>query len=86
MLEDIRFETSEFDNTLTVTDTKDELKNGFDSEIIIAPAEDAQMIIDELNIQCATVEMLKKELESFEDPQDIEYWINEIREDYYEEE
>ena len=78
-----RFETSEFDNTLTVTDTHDKLKNEFDSEIVIAPAEDAQMIIDELNIQCATVEMLKKELESFEDPQDIEYWINEIREDYY---
>lgn len=80
----MRFETSKFDDTLTVTDTHDELKNGFDSEIVLAPAEDAQLIVDELNIQCATVEMLKEQLESYEDKQDIDYWIKEVREEYYE--
>ena len=79
-----RFETSEFEDTLTITDNEEKLKNGFDSEIVLAPADDAQLIIDELNIQCATVQMLKKQLESFEDKQDIDYWIKEIREDYYE--
>lgn len=79
-----RFETSEFEDTLTITDNEEKLKNGFDSEIVLAPATDAQLIIDELNIQCATVQMLKEQLESFEDEQDIDYWIKEIREDYYE--
>lgn len=79
-----RFETSEFEDTLTITDNEEKLKNGFDSEIVLAPADDAQLIIDELNIQCATVQMLKEQLESFEDKQDIDYWIKEIREDYYE--
>lgn len=78
-----RFETSEFEDTLTITDNEEKLKNGFDSEIVLAPADDAQLIIDELNIQCATVQMLKEQLESFEDEQDIDYWIKEIREDYY---
>ena len=62
-----RFETSEFEDTLTITDNEEKLKNGFDSEIVLAPADDAQLIIDELNIQCATVQMLKEQLESFED-------------------
>ena len=78
-----RFETSEFEDTLTITDNEEKLENGFDSEIVLAPADDAQLIIDELNIQCATVQMLKEQLKSFEDEQDIEYWIKEIREDYY---
>ena len=80
---DKRFETSEFEDTITVTDNKEELRNGFDSEIVLAPAEDAQLIVDELNIQCQIVEMLVKELETYEDMQDIEYWIKEVREDYY---
>jgi len=80
---DKRFETSEFEDTITVTDNKEELRNGFDSEIVLAPAEDAQLIVDELNIQCQIVEMLVKELETYENMQDIEYWIKEVREDYY---
>ena len=80
-----RFETSEdpMDDCITITDTEDELKSDFGSEIVLYPLDDAQLIIDELNIQCATVQMLKEQLESFEDEQDIEYWIKEIREDYY---
>lgn len=80
---DKRFETSEFEDTLTVTDNEEKLRNGFDSEIVIAPAEDAQAIIDELNIQCLIVDMLKEQLEHYEDPQDVEYWIKEVRDDYY---
>ena len=77
-----RFETSEYDDILTITDTEDKIKTSFDSEIMLSPAEDAQAIIDELNIQCQTVQMLKEQLESFEDPQDVKYWIDEVREDY----
>ena len=38
-------------------------------------------MINELNVQCAIVQMLKEELEMYEDPQDIDYWIKEVRED-----
>ena len=78
-----RFETSEFEDTITVTDNEEKLRNGFDSEIVLAPAEDGQAIIDELNIQCAIVEMLKEQLEHYEDLEDVEYWIKEVRDDYY---
>lgn len=79
-----RFEIKEdaFNESISVTDTQDKLKNGFDSEFMLAPVEDGTIIINELNIQCAIVEMLIKQLASYEDMQDIEYWIKEVREDY----
>lgn len=79
-----RFEVKEdtMEDCISVTDNQDNLKNGFDSEFILFPLEDASAIVNELNIQCATVEMLKEQLESYEDPEDVEYWIKEIREDY----
>ena len=79
----IRFETTEdtMNDCLTITDNTDKLKNGFDSELVIAPLEDASILVNELNVQCATVQMLREELESYEDPQDIDYWIQEVRED-----
>ena len=82
-MSDVRFETSEDleNDCLTLTDNEDKLKTGFDSEIILYPLEDASAVIDELNVQCATVKMLVDMLESYEDPQDINYWIKEIRED-----
>lgn len=66
---------------LTVTDNKDMLKNGFDSEIVLAPLEDAEIVVQELNVQCAINAMLREQLEYHEDPQDIDYWIKEIKED-----
>ena len=80
---DVRFETSPdtMNDCLTITDNTDKLKNGFDSELVIAPLEDASILVNELNVQCATVQMLREELESYEDPQDIDYWIQEVRED-----
>ena len=79
----IRFDTTEDteNDCLTITDNQDQLRNGFDSEIILAPLEDASLIVRELNIQCAVNRMLIEQLESYEDPQDIDYWIKEIRED-----
>ena len=83
MMVDVRFETSPdtMNDCLTIEDNEDNLKNGFDSEIVLAPLEDAIAIISELNVQCAIVAMLKEQLESYEDPQDIDYWIKEVRED-----
>ena len=80
---DVRFDTSEdtMNDCLTVIDNKDQLRNGFGSEIILAPLEDASMIVRELNIQCAVVNMLIEELETYEDIQDIMYWIQEIVEE-----
>lgn len=80
---DVRFETSPdtMNDCLTVTDNEDKLKTSFDSEIILYPLEDASAVIQELNVQCATVKMLREQLESYEDPMDIDYWIKEVRED-----
>ena len=66
---------------ITICDEEEKLKTSFDSEIILYPLEDAITVIDELNVQCAVVKMLKEHLESYEDPEDIKYWIEEIRED-----
>jgi hypothetical protein len=80
---DSRFEYTEntMDDCITITDNEEKLKTSFDSEIVLYPAEDAINIIDELNIQCAINKMLIEQLQSFEDIQDIKYWIEEIRED-----
>ena len=80
---DVRFETDEDleNDCLTITDNQDQLKTAFDSDIILSPCEDAAIVIRELNIQCAVVSMLIEQLESYEDIQDIMYWIKEIVED-----
>lgn len=82
-MSDVRFETQEdtMNDCLTVIDNEDRLKTGFDSEIILYPLEDASAVITELNIQCAINKMLREELETYEDPMDIDYWIREVRED-----
>ena len=80
---DVRFETVEDteNDCLTIQDNEDKVKNGFDSEIVLAPLEDAELIVQELNVQCAIVAMLREQLENYEDPMDIDYWIREVRED-----
>jgi len=80
---DIRFETTEdtMNDCITIIDNEEQLKTSFDSDIILYPAEDACTVIDELNVQCAIVQMLREELERYDDPQDIDYWIQEVRED-----
>ena len=83
---DVRFDTVDDveNDCLTLTDNEEQLKTSFDSEIILYPLEDARAVIQELNVQCATVKMLREQLEYHEDPQDIDYWIREVREDMLE--
>ena len=83
IVDTVRFEISEDveNDCLTVTDNEDKVKTGFDSEIILYPLDDAVRVINELNIQCAINKMLREQLEHYEDPQDIDYWIKEVRED-----
>jgi len=83
IVESPRFEMSEdvMNDCLTVTDNEEQLKTSFDSEIILYPLEDASAVIQELNVQCAINKMLREQLESYEDPMDIDYWIKEVRED-----
>ena len=80
---DVRFETNEDveNDCLTIQDNEDKVKTSFDSEIILYPLEDASAVVNELNVQCAIVKMLREQLESYEDPQDIDYWIKEVKED-----
>ena len=83
IVESPRFEMSEdvMNDCLTLTDNEEQLKTSFDSEIILYPLEDASAVIRELNVQCAINKMLREQLESYEDPMDIDYWIKEVRED-----
>ena len=50
------------DYCITVNDTQGELVNNFGSEIILAPAEDAEIIIDKLNFQDKLITRLIQEL------------------------
>lgn len=79
----MRFDTDKDveNDCLTLTDNEDKLKTAFDSEIILYPCEDAEAVVQELNVQCAINAMLREQLEYHEDPQDIDYWIKEIKED-----
>jgi len=80
----VRFETTEdtMNDCITIIDNEEQLKTSFDSDIILYPAEDACTVIDELNVQCATVKMLRRMLNSYDvDLEDIDYWIQEVRED-----
>ena len=63
----VRFETTEdtMNDCLTITDNTDKLKNGFDSEFVLYPLEDASIVINELNVQCAVNEMLIEHLERY---------------------
>lgn len=81
---DVRLHVDEdYENDcITITDNLEQLQTSFGSEIILAPLEDASMIVRELNIQCAVVNMLIEELETYEDIQDIMYWIQEVVEEF----
>ena len=69
------------DDVITVHDEKEELKTEFDSEIILAPADDAILVINELNKKEAIIKVLYEALLSYEDKQDIDYWIEDALED-----
>jgi len=66
---------------ITLTDNEDKLKTSFGSEIILSPLEDAETVINELNIQYSINKMLIEHLQMYEDIEDIKYWIEDIRED-----
>lgn len=74
-------DVDEFNDCLTIHDKEEKLHTSFDSDICLYPLEDAGAVIDELNVQCATVAMLREHLEMYEDAEDIKYWIDEVRED-----
>jgi len=78
-----RFDISEdtLDDCITITDTKEELKTEFDSNIVLYPIEDAVAVVEELNVQCAIADMLREHLAMYEAEEDIQYWIDEVKED-----
>ena len=81
---DVRLHVDEdYENDcVTITDNLEQLQTSFGSEIILSPREDAATLVRELNIQYAVMSMLIEELETYEDIQDIMYWIQEIVEDF----
>lgn len=68
-------------DVVTLHDKNEELKSEFGSDIILAPADDAIIVIDELNKKDAIIKVLYDALLSYEDPQDIDYWIKEAEEE-----
>lgn len=83
-MSDVRLHVDEdYENDcITITDNLEQLQTSFGSEIILSPREDAVTLVRELNIQYAVVSMLIEELETYEDIQDIMYWIQEIVEEF----
>ena len=83
-MSDVRLHVDEdYENDcITITDNLEQLQTSFGSEIILSPREDAATLVRELNIQYAVVSMLIEELETYEDIQDIMYWIQDIVEGF----
>ena len=69
------------DDCITICDEKEELKTSFDSEIMLSPMEDAETVVFELNKKEAIIQVLYEALLSYEDEQDIEYWMKEALEE-----
>ena len=63
------------DDVVTVYDEEEELKTEFDSEIMLAPVDDALIVVRKLNEYEAIVKELYEALLSHEDKQDIDYWM-----------
>lgn len=62
---------------ITICDEKEELKTSYDSEICLYPMEDAITVVDELNNKEKIIQVLYQTLLTYEDEQDIDYWIQE---------
>lgn len=71
---------------ITVCDKKEELKTSFDSDITLAPMEDAIQVIEELNKKECTIHELKQVLRDnhFTD-EDIDYILASALDNYEEE-
>ena len=80
---DVRFDTQEDigNDCLTIIDNQDQVKTSFGSDIILAPLEDASILVRELNIQCAVNQALIEQLENYLDIDDIMYMIDETMEE-----
>lgn len=71
---------------ITVCDSKDELKTSFDSDITLAPMEDAITIVNELNKKECIIHELKQTLrDNHFCEEDIDYIINSALDNYEEE-
>lgn len=53
------------EDCLTITDNEDELRTSFDSEIVLYPLEDAQVVVDKLNYYDALIKELRGHLEYY---------------------
>ena len=82
---DVRFETSEdtMNDCLTITDTRDELKTEFGSDIVLSPLTDATIVVNQLNKYQVIVEALTNELidSNYYHRDDVLYLIKEALED-----
>jgi len=74
------------DDIVEIHDEQEELKTEFDSDIILAPAEDALIVVNELNkkelIINALTNALKEELKNqYYCEEDIDYYLKDLMED-----
>lgn len=65
---------------ISLIDTLDELKNEFDSEIVLYPMEDAEIVVDKLNFYELLVKRLCEHLEYYGfGPDDVKDVIEDVR-------
>lgn len=71
---------------ITVCDKKEELKTSFDSDITLAPMEDAITVINELNKkECINHELKQTLKDNYFTEEDIDYIISSALDNYEEE-
>lgn len=65
---------------ISLIDNLDELKNEFDSEIVLYPMEDAEIVVDKLNFYELLVKRLSEHLEYYGfGPDDVKDVIEDVR-------
>ena len=71
---------------LTIRDEKERLKTSYDSDITLAPLEDAEIVVNELNRNECVNRALKQTLkDNFFTDEDIQYIVDAANDDFEEE-
>ena len=68
------------EDCLIITDNLEELKSDYDSEVILYPLEDAEIVVDKLNFYDLLVKRLSEHLEYYGfGPDDVKDVIEDVR-------
>ena len=77
-----KFQKDYENDCITICDEDEELKTSYDSDITLAPMEDAVTIVNELNCKEEVIKALRQQLSSFLSDEDIDYLVAETVEEW----